>query len=254
MTRWSGNTSASERRVTERMLPFQKPASNRFRSTAWVVMPAYREAAVIGATVQALAPYFDNMLVVDDCSPDETAQAARDAGAMVCRHPVNLGQGASIQTGIELALARGAEQIVTFDADGQHRPEDAVRMLETLDAQKVDIVLGSRFIGLAEGISRRRRWLLKLAVAYTRLTTGLTLTDTHNGLRVMTASAARSLRIRHNRMAHASELLGQIAQKKLRYVEAPCTIVYTDYSRAKGQRMSGAFAILWDLAIGKLYR
>lgn len=236
------------------MMSLQSPVSAVWRSTAWIVIPAYNEAAVIGDTVRAVRRHFDNVVVVDDCSPDATERVAREAGAMVCRHPVNLGQGAAIQTGIDLALARGAAYIVTFDADGQHQPEDAVAMLGELEGKKVDVVLGSRFIGRAEGISRQRVWLLKLAVAYTRATTGLNLTDTHNGLRAMTASAARGIHIRHNRMAHASELLSQIAQNQLRYVEAPCTIIYSDYSRAKGQKMSGAFAILWDLIIGKLYK
>lgn len=225
-----------------------------FREAAWIVVPAFREGAVIGQTVLDLKKVFRHVVVVDDCSPDDTSSVARDGGAIVCRHPINLGQGAAIQTGLELAVSRGAQYVVTFDADGQHRVEDVVNMLGLLREKSCDIVLGSRFLGSTEGMSGKKKWLLKLAILYTRLTSGLKVTDTHNGLRVMTAQAASRLDIRQNRMAHASEILNQIASQKMNYIEAPCKIIYTDYSVKKGQRMTGAFAILHDLMLSKLYR
>lgn len=103
-------------------------------------------------------------------------------------------------------------------------------------------------------MSPSKRLLLKLATLYTRITTGLDITDTHNGLRAFSADAARQIRIRQNRMAHASEILELIGKLNLRYAEAPCTIVYTDYSKAKGQRMIGAVSILKDLLIRRMYR
>jgi glycosyltransferase involved in cell wall biosynthesis len=219
-----------------------------------VVVPAFNEGAVIEQTVGGLRAAFDSIVVVDDCSDDRTGEAALAMGAHVCRHPVNLGQGAALATGIEYALGHGADAIVTFDGDGQHSVEDARRFVDILTHDKVDIVLGSRFLGDAPGISPARRAVLKAAILYTRLTTGLALTDTHNGLRCMTADTARRLVIRQNRMAHASEILETISRLGLRYVEAACTTRYTDYSTAKGQRMTGAFAIVSDLLIGRLYR
>jgi glycosyltransferase involved in cell wall biosynthesis len=221
---------------------------------AWVVMPAYNEQKVIGQTIRQVRLLFPNVVVVDDCSRDDTRDQALAAGATVCRHPINLGQGAALQTGVEYALAHGATEIITLDSDGQHSAEDALAMLALLRQKQVQAVLGSRFIGKAEGISAAKRLFLKAAIGYTQLTTGLKLTDTHNGLRVLARSAAQAITIRHNRMAHASEILEQIAEKKISYIEAPCTIVYTDYSKAKGQRMSGAFAILADLFLGRMYR
>jgi len=198
--------------------------------------------------------HFENVVVVDDCSNDDTWSIAARAGAHVCRHPVNLGQGAALQTGIDYALAQGADHIVTFDADGQHRPIDAISMLDTLEREGCDVVLGSRFLGEAEGISQRKRRFLQLATWYTRMTTGLSVTDTHNGLRALSRRAATTIRLEQNRMAHASEILEEIARHRLSYVEVPCKIIYTSYSKAKGQRMSGAFAILFDLYIRRLYR
>ncbi len=220
----------------------------------WVVVPAYKERPIIAATVHDLRQAFDHIVVVDDCSGDDTGLLALEAGAHLVRHAVNLGQGAAIATGIAYALGQGAGTIVTFDADGQHAVADAAAMVERLHVGDVDVVLGSRFLGKAPGISAGRRRLLRLAVLFTRLTTGLILTDAHNGLRAFSRSAAKVIRIRQNRMAHASEILEQIAGARLRIAEVPCTIAYTDYSRAKGQRWTGAFSILGDLLTRRLYR
>ena len=81
---------------------------------------------------------------------------------------------------------------------------------------------------------------------------GIRLTDTHNGLRALSAHAARQLPITQNRMAHASELLHNIVDRKLRYVEVPVTIRYTEWSRAKGQSVFNAVNILFDLAVRRL--
>jgi hypothetical protein len=127
-------------------------------------------------------------------------------------------------------------------------------MLHVLREEKPDVVLGSRFLGRAEGITRLRRLLLKTALVFTNLTTGVRLTDAHNGLRVMTATAARRLRIRQDRMAHASELIAQIGRLKLEVKEVPVTITYSEYSVGKGQAMSNSFRIVLDLFTGWLLR
>lgn len=220
----------------------------------YIVVPAYREAGVIAGTVAGLLSVCSNVVVVDDGSADATAENACAAGAAVVRHPVNLGQGAALQTGIVYAVQQGARFIATFDADGQHRPQDIAAMLQTLKADGLDIVLGSRFLGEAEDLPPLRRMVLKAAVLFTRLTTGLKVTDTHNGLRVMTADAARQLDLVQDRMAHASEMLAQIAALKLAYKEVPVTVSYSPYSLQKGQRLSGAFRVLADLVIGWLAR
>src|SRR5262249_58517924 len=116
-----------------------------------------------------------------------------------------------------------------------------------LAEEQADCALGSRFSGQAPNLPPLRRLLLKAATLFTRLTTGLALTDTHNGLRAMTRRGAAAIRLRQNRMAHASELLGQIAASRLRYVECPVTIEYTAYSLAKGQTLGAAVLILLDL-------
>jgi glycosyltransferase involved in cell wall biosynthesis len=219
-----------------------------------VIVPAFNEAAVIGPGVRDLRNRFANVVVVDDGSADATASAAFAAGAVVLQHALNAGQGAALQTGIDYALANGATYVATFDADGQHRVEDLVAMLAALQGGSHDIVLGSRFLGHAEGLPFVRRLVLKAAVLFTNLTTGLRLTDAHNGLRVMTARAARRLQIRQDGMAHASELIEQVGRLGLRYAEVPVTITYSEYSQAKGQRLSNSLLILRDLVAGWLLR
>src|SRR5262249_10718749 len=156
----------------------------------------------------------------DDGSADDTAERA-SAASIVLRHPVNLGQGAALQTGIDCALQQGADVIVTFDADGQHRAADIERLVAALAEARADFALGSRFLGHTVALPAARRLLLRAATVFTQLSTGLRLTDTHNGLRAMTRRGAGAIRLRQNRMAHASEILAQIAASGLRHVEVP---------------------------------
>lgn len=222
--------------------------------TCFILIPAYNEAQLIGEVIAGLAPLGHRMVVIDDGSRDGTAQAAQAKGAMVLRHCVNLGQGAALQTGLDYARAHGAHTVVTFDADGQHVPADITRLLEMLEAHNADVVLGSRFLGEARNIRWLRKTLLRLMVHYTNATTGLKLTDVHNGLRALRVDTTRAIQLKQNRMAHASELLQQIARHKLRYTEIPCTIIYTPYSLAKGQKLYHAVYILADLLMRRMHK
>jgi glycosyltransferase involved in cell wall biosynthesis len=224
------------------------------KRAVWIVVAAFDEAPVIGPIVSDLVRRTYRVVVVDDGSRDATGQIALSAGATVITHPINLGQGAALQTGIKFALQQGASYVVTFDADGQHRPSDVPRLVEALIEHGAAYALGSRFLGSSRGMPYGRRLLLQAAIWFTRVITGLSLTDTHNGLRAMTREGASRIALRQNRMAHASELLEQIAASGLPHMEVPVTIDYTRYSLAKGQRLSDSLAILFDLSAQKLHR
>ena len=168
------------------------------RRCVWVVIAAFNEAGVIGRVIADVRRRGYSVVVVDDGSADATASVAGQAGAVVIRHPVNLGQGAALQTGIEFALAEGADFVVTFDADGQHRTDDIGGLLKALTAADADFALGSRFLGASIDLPPVRRALLKAATLFTRLTTGLCVTDTHNGLRAMTRRGANRIALRQN--------------------------------------------------------
>ena len=219
-----------------------------------VVIPAYNEAEAVGPVVAALVARGHRAIVVDDGSRDGTADAARRNGAVVLRHAVNRGQGAALQTGIAYALRRGAELIVTFDSDGQHAAEDVDALVAPLLGGRADVVLGSRFRGSTEGMTGVRRIVLRSAVLFTRYASGARVTDTHNGLRAFTRAAAAKLDIRLDRMAHASEILDQIVQHRLRYEEVPVHVRYTAYSRRKGQTSLAALRILADYVLGRWMR
>lgn len=221
-------------------------------SATWIVVPAFREARAIGAVLRALRERGWRVVVVDDGSPDETAAVARDAGARVVRHPINLGQGAALRTGFAFALRDPSTRyVVTFDADGQHDPDAIARLIAPLATGDADVVLGSRFLDpeAVRAVPPGRRLLLRAATRVSRLTTGLPLTDAHNGFRAFTAPALARLRLLQDRMAHASEIQAAIARHGLRCVERPVTVRYTDYSLAKGQRFVDAVSILWDLLL-----
>lgn len=215
----------------------------------WVVVPAYNEGPAIAKVLRQLISKNYAVVVVDDGSRDDTARQALAFPVVVLRHSCNLGQGAAIQTGMTYAAAQpGARFIVTFDSDGQHDALEIERLLEPLQNGTSDVALGSRFLqkDSVVNISARKHLLLQLATRYTRFTTRLAVTDTHNGLRAFTVEAARQIDIVQNRMAHASEILAQIATLRLRYCEVPVTIHYTTYSVAKGQSMLNSINILWD--------
>ncbi|WP_363267347.1 glycosyltransferase family 2 protein [Cellulomonas sp.] len=215
-----------------------------------LVVPLYNEGSVVGDVISAALAVFPRIVVVDDGSSDDSAAVARRAGALVVEHPLNLGQGAALQTGFEAARLLGAEYVVTFDADGQHRTDDAAAMVERLRQDDADVVLGSRFLDGRTRPGALKQAVLKAAVLYSNLTTGVRLTDTHNGLRALNATALATLRIRQNRMAHASEIIEQIGRSGLRWVEHPVHIVYSDYSRSKGQSVLNAVNIVTE----QLYR
>jgi len=218
----------------------------------WVLIAAFNEGEMIGRVVTDVRRLYPRVLVVDDCSSDNTAIEALAAGAIVLRHPINLGQGASLQTGLRYAVANGAEHIVTFDADGQHRVDDIAVLSAKERETGADIVLGSRFLGTTENIPPLRRATLRMAILFTRMTSGISLSDSHNGLRLLTRHAAERIRIRQNRMAHASEIIDQITILGLSVAEAPVTIMYTEYSLRKGQRIGNAVNVLADLFVARL--
>ena len=222
------------------------------KQDVWVVIPAYNESEVIASVLSNLQSFDTSykIVVVDDCSTDDTVAFAKKFNIYVLKHPINLGQGAALATGIQYALSKNAEIIITFDADGQMYPEDIKKLVTKLQNSNYDVVLGSRFLEeKPQGITKSKALTLKLAVLFSKMTTGLRITDTHNGLRAFTADASRKITISQNRMAHASEILTEISRAKLNYCEVPVTIKYTDYSKNKGQSIFNSLNILYELFV-----
>lgn len=224
-------------------------------SAIWIVVPAYNEAPRIRGTLAGLLEKYSNIVVVDDGSRDDTAAIALEfENVWVLRHAVNCGQGASLQTGIDFALERGAQVIVTFDADGQHGADDLGRMVAPVLAGECDVALGSRFRGQVVDMPWSRWAVLKLGILFTRVFSRIDVTDTHNGLRALSRHAAKTIRISLNRMAHASEILDQIRLYKLKFREVPVTIRYTAGTLAKGQSSWNSVRIVGQLIMSRFVR
>lgn len=224
------------------------PASADNRDV-WVVIPLYNEATVIADVVSGLLPEFPQVVCIDDGSRDGSGAVALTAGARIVTHPINLGQGAALQTGFEYALERGARYVVTFDADGQHRVVDAAAMVQRARAEDLAIVFGSRFLDDRTKPGLLKRIVLKTAVAVTNWTTRTRLTDAHNGLRVIREDALQLVKLRQDRMAHGTEIVQQLGRTGLPYAEQPVEVLYTDYSRSKGQSLLNSINILIELII-----
>lgn len=215
------------------------------------VIPAWNEAKNINAVVSRVRPLVNEVIVIDDCSQDETSVLAAAAGALVFRHPINRGQGAALETGNRYALANGADIIVHFDGDGQFLAEEIADMTEPIRTGRADIVFGSRFLGKKNELPPfKKSIILPLARLFNRLFLGLKLSDPQNGFRAMSRLAAEKICIENRAMAHNSEIQAKAFQQKLRIVEVPVTVLYHHF----GQKLSGGFKIVTDLLISKIIR
>ena len=204
------------------------------KNKIFIVIAAYNEEKNLPKVIKTLKNEgYQKIIITDDGSVDKTYDKAIEVSAIALRHIINRGQGAALKTGIDYALSEGAEIIVTFDADGQHRVEDLPSMILPVAEGRVDIALGSRFLRRTN-IPFVRKFLLKGSVLIIWLFYGMRMTDAHNGFRAMSRKAAQKISITCDRMAHASEIIEEIKKKKLRYKEVPISIVYTEETLKKG--------------------
>ena len=224
------------------------------RNSVWIVIPAYNEDSAIQSVIESVRTAgYENVLVVDDGSRDNTAAKAKGAGADVLTHLINRGQGAALKTGIEyIGEMYHPRSIVTFDADGQHQARDIDSLVRPILNGNVDIVLGSRFIEHHETIPFFRKMILKLGTLFTNFTSHVSLTDTHNGFRALGPKAYQHIRITHRGMEHASDIIDEISRNKLRYCEVPVHVLYSEYSLGKGQKTSHFIALGIKILLRKL--
>jgi glycosyltransferase involved in cell wall biosynthesis len=222
----------------------------------FVVVPCYNEARAIGPTLERLTSHGYSVVVVDDGSSDSSWEVIISFPVHALRHPINLGQGAALQTGMLHALGHGAEIIIHFDADGQHPVDQIHALIEPLLSGKADVVLGSRFLRDSDRdlVPPLKALVLRAAILVSGLTTGVWLSDTHNGFRALSRRAASQIRLEEPGFAHATEILGQIRRAGLRCVERPSTIRYSQYSMRKGQPILNSLNVLVDLCLRKFFK
>jgi glycosyltransferase involved in cell wall biosynthesis len=211
-----------------------------------VIVRVYNEAPVVRSVIDQLTGAGLTVIAVDDASTDGSAEEIDRTGALRVTHPVNLGAGGALQTGLDAALKfTDAQYIACFDADGQHQVVDLLGMIDKI-RQGYDVVIGSRFLDGKTEMSPLRRLILRTATRVFNRSAGTRLTDAHNGLRLMTRSVAASTRLSHAGMAYASELERHLTRAEHRVTEHPVHILYTEYSRSKGQPLLNSVNILVD--------
>lgn len=220
----------------------------------FVIVPAYNESKeVLSAVLKKLFSTPFSIILIDDGSKEPISNTSPERIILV-RHPVNLGQGAALQTGFAVAQNKDADFVITYDADGQHQPSDIYNLLEPLINNEVDVTLGSRFLQKGHhNAGAIRRLMLFAARATNNLFTGLSLTDAHNGLRGLNRKALHEIVLTENRMAHATEFIYKMKTNKLRYKEVPVHILYSEYSKGKGQSFVDGFRVLFDIVLHKLF-
>lgn len=194
------------------------------------------------SVLTGLKDYVDEIVVVDDGS-----DTPYDISIPNCRfliHKINRGQGAALQTGTDYAIKHGADIILHFDGDGQHRPEDIPTLLKPLISHQADYVFGSRFLGLKSDIPwTKEHIILPISKIINRLFSGLKLSDVHNGIRAFRSTIAGEIYITQDGMAHATQYPYLVKKNKINYTEVPVKFIYHGY----GQGVSGGVKILKEL-------
>jgi glycosyltransferase involved in cell wall biosynthesis len=219
-----------------------------------VVIPAYNEERTIVGVIRGLKRRgFTRLIVVDDGSNDRTGELARHEGVILLRHILNRGLGGALGTGITAALRLGGEAIVTFDADGQHDPNDIARLLEPIATGEADMVIGSRMLKPI-GMPYRRRLANWIANIVTYLLFRGWTTDSQSGLRAFSSQAAARIRIMTSGMEVSSEIIAETVKNRLNRKEVPVHAIYTDYSLSKGQSFKVGLQTLMKLILAKMRR
>ena len=214
----------------------------------YVIVPAFNEQNVIKDIINNLLKKFSNVIVINDGSNDKTLEIINDLDIKILSHEINLGVGAAVQTGFDyVSNISDAKAVITFDADGQHHVDDAVAMAKEILICDEGIIFGTRFPKHSKNIPKVKRIVLKLIAKITDLVTGVTLSDAHNGLKAYKVSTIKELELQFSSYSYESELITQVAKKKIDYKEMSTDIKYTSYSIKKGQKLLNGLLIIEDL-------
>lgn len=210
-----------------------------------IIIPAHNEAKHISQVVKHTQKFAEHIIVVNDGSRDETACLARQAGATVISHIVNLGKGAAAKTGCDFAYTQGYEAMVLMDADGQHLPEDIPRFLEAL--KRKDIVFGYRKTARdAPVLMNLGNWGL---TQLSKLLFSMDIYDTQSGYRAFTKRAYRKIRWNARDYAMESEMI--FRARGLRHAQIPIKRIYLD--TAKGTTIFNGISIGFRMLKWKLF-
>lgn len=218
-----------------------------------IIVPAYNEEKVIGKVLKGLKKQkLENLkkeiVVIDDGSLDKTEEIAKKHKVTVLTHPINRGLGGALGTGLEYARSKNADIVITFDADDQHEPGDLTKLIKPIINGKADFVIGSRLLKNSKMPMDRK--LLNLVANFINYCLwSIWITDSQSGLRALSKKALENIEIKMNKMEVASEFFKEIKKYNLNVKEIPIKAIYTNYSKAKGQKNTNAVNILVKLLL-----
>jgi glycosyltransferase involved in cell wall biosynthesis len=213
-----------------------------------VLIPIFNEdRSVLERIVNEILDRKWNVILVDDGS--SPAVMVQNPAVIILRHNINLGQGASLETGMEYARITGVKILVHMDGDGQHSVTEIDRLVKPVIDQSVDIVFGSRFLlsSSVHMIPFKRRIVLKISKWVNVIFTGLLMSDAHNGFRVLNLKAIQGLKLRTPGREHASEIIWRTRRARLKYVELPVHIHYNTTGKDSRIRFGEIVKLGWSL-------
>jgi len=193
----------------------------------FVGIPAYNEEKSIASIILKLKTVANRIIVCDDGSTDATGEIAEKLGAIVVKHVKNLGYGAAIKSIFLKAKELNADILVTFDADGQHRVEDVERIIKPIYDNKLDVVIGSRFLDKNNSeVPEYRKFGIKVITKVTNTSLQNELTDSQSGLRAYSNRVLSELTLSETGMGVSTEILIKSSKRGFRIGEIPITILY----------------------------
>jgi len=210
-----------------------------------VGIPAFNEEKNIAAIITKLADITDTIIVCNDGSSDLTSDIAEKMGAFVINHEKNLGYGAAIRSIFLKAKELDGDILVTFDADGQHRIEDIVKVTKPIIDQEVDLVIGSRFLDESEKeVPRYRKVGIKVITKITNASIKKQLTDSQSGFRAYSKKVLAELNPSELGMGISTEILIKASSKNFRITEVPIKILYAGDTSTHNPVSHGSSVIL----------
>ena len=191
-------------------------------------LPAYNEEKNIASVITKLKKITDSIIVCDDGSSDMTSEISKNLGAIVISHKKNMGYGAALRTIFQKSVELDSDILVTFDADGQHRIEDINKILQPLENNEADVVIGSRFLDNESKVPNYRKIGIKVITQVTNASLKKKLTDSQSGFRAYNKQALTQISPSEMGMGISTEILIKASSKGLRITEIPITILYHD--------------------------
>lgn len=221
-----------------------------------IVLPAFNEEKVIGSVLLHLKKALTSfkgldcqIVVVNDCSTDKTAQEAEKQNVIVVNHPINRGLGGALFTGFKYAKRKKVDYLVTMDSDGQHDAGDIKKILQPIIEKKADLVIGIRDI---KKMPFDRKIITFFSSMLTFLLFGVWFEDTQSGFRAFGRKAIEQISIKTQKMEVSSEFFSEIKKNKLKYAKVPIKVIYTEYSRSKGQSNLNSLNVLVKLVLRRV--